>query len=93
MSLDILYRALKDRPWLKHAACRGLETALWHPERGDSPDGTEKAKAICATCPVKKECLDWAVTHYERHGIWGGLNEKERRKLRQSRRVGRPVAS
>jgi WhiB family redox-sensing transcriptional regulator len=40
-----------------------------------------RAKAICATCSVKKDCLEYAITIREQHGIWGGLNEVERKQL------------
>jgi WhiB family transcriptional regulator, redox-sensing transcriptional regulator len=76
-------RTVKD-VWQRHAACRGPEAALFfaptvpepRPER-DSREG--RAKAICATCPVQSECLEYALSIREPHGIWGGLNELERR--------------
>lgn len=72
--------------WRTRAACRGPETALFFPpsssERREDRDVREaRAKAICRECPVQRECLDHAVEFGEAHGIWGGLNEHERRQL------------
>jgi WhiB family transcriptional regulator, redox-sensing transcriptional regulator len=53
-----------------------------YPERKEDREAREgRAKAICASCPVVTECLDYALTIREPHGIWGGLNEAERRML------------
>ena len=72
--------------WQAKAACRGPQTSLFFPpshfERKDDKEIREaRAKAICATCPVKRSCLDYALRIREPHGIWGGLNEVERRTL------------
>jgi WhiB family redox-sensing transcriptional regulator len=72
-------------PWFDHAACRGTDVALFHPERGDT--GVEaQARKVCATCPVRDQCLTHAVTHHEIHGIWGGTSARERRRLRHRAR-------
>jgi len=60
--------------WKQHAACRGMDTNIFFPERGGN---TKRAKAICAKCPVRQECEDYADP--EKFGIWGGLAEIERR--------------
>jgi WhiB family redox-sensing transcriptional regulator len=75
-----------DEAWQVKAACRGPQAALFFPpshfERKDDKDARERrAKAICASCPVRRACLDYAVRIREPHGIWGGLNEAERRIL------------
>lgn len=67
--------------WRRRAACKGLDPALFFPERGESP---AEAKAACATCPVSGHCLDYAVTHSREFGIYGGATEKERRGLRSA---------
>lgn len=72
--------------WRDRAACRGPETALFFPptttERRDEREARERrAKAICCGCPVQPECLEYALGIGEMHGIWGGLNESERRGL------------
>jgi WhiB family transcriptional regulator, redox-sensing transcriptional regulator len=65
--------------WAKRAACRGMDTALFFPGQGD---GATLAKETCAGCPVRAECLEHAVAVGEAFGIWGGLNEKGRRRRR-----------
>jgi WhiB family redox-sensing transcriptional regulator len=75
-----------DDIWQARAACRGPNTVIFFPpshfERKDEREGREaRAKAICRACPVRRECLDYAVRIREPHGIWGGLNETERRAL------------
>ena len=72
--------------WQEKASCRGPSSALFfpptHSERKEDKDEREsRAKAICRTCPVKKPCLEYALRIREPHGIWGGLNELERRDL------------
>lgn len=70
--------------WMADAACRGLDPALFHPGRGED---TTAAKAICARCPVRAECLDYAMGDpREKHGVWGGRSERERRNLARRRR-------
>lgn len=75
-----------DDLWQQKAACRGPHSAIFFPpttvERKEDRDEREaRAKAICATCPVRQPCLDYAVSIREPHGIWGGLNETERKHL------------
>jgi WhiB family redox-sensing transcriptional regulator len=75
-----------DDLWQMKAACRGPQAAVFFPpthfERKDEKEEREtRAKAICADCSVRKACLDYAVRIREPHGIWGGLNELERKQL------------
>jgi WhiB family redox-sensing transcriptional regulator len=72
--------------WQRQAACRGPEAALFFaptlPEGRPERDEREaRAKSICAICPVQPECLEYALRIREPHGIWGGLNEVERRMI------------
>lgn len=72
--------------WLQDAACKGEHTAAFFPpahfERKELRLARERhAKAICAQCEVATECLDYAIRTREPHGVWGGLNEVERRQL------------
>lgn len=70
--------------WMKRAACRGLDPELFFPvsETGEGAAQAAVAKDVCATCPVRRECLDWALeTHAA--GVWGGTTESERRVLRR----------
>jgi WhiB family transcriptional regulator, redox-sensing transcriptional regulator len=75
-----------DEDWQMKAACRGPQAAVFFPppqfERKDEKVEREtRAKAICADCSVRQPCLDYAISIREPHGIWGGLNENERRHL------------
>lgn len=70
--------------WRYRAACRGANLDLFFPGRGES---AEPARRVCAGCPVREPCLDYALRHGITHGIWGGLAERDRRALR-SQRVG-----
>lgn len=81
-----------DATWQSEAACRG-ENPDWffapnHLEKKEERSAREaKAKAVCATCPVREACLAYALSTREPHGVWGGLNELERRHL-VARRAG-----
>jgi WhiB family transcriptional regulator, redox-sensing transcriptional regulator len=72
--------------WQTKAACRGPQAAVFFPpshfERKDDKEEREtRAKAICQMCGVRKPCLEYALRIREPHGIWGGLNEVERKSL------------
>jgi WhiB family redox-sensing transcriptional regulator len=68
--------------WQDLANCRGADPDLFFPERGAS---TRAAKGICGECTVKADCLEFAIVSSEKFGIWGGLSERERRKIRRER--------
>ncbi len=75
-----------ERLWEEKAACKGPQMKVFFPpghvERKDEREAREqRAKAICAVCPVRRPCLDYALQIREPHGIWGGLNELERKAL------------
>ena len=79
-----------DDSWQVKAACRGPQAAVFFPppafERKDEKLEREaRAKDICASCAVKADCLDYAISIREPHGIWGGLNEMERRAMLRQR--------
>ena len=65
--------------WQYRAACRGTDLNVFFPERGKS---AEPARQICASCPVRQPCLEFALRYGITHGIWGGLAERDRRALR-----------
>lgn len=69
--------------WRAEAACRGAGPALWFPE---PPHNAPDAKAVCRKCPVRAECLDYALSCGPMPGVWGGTSERERRGLRRARR-------
>lgn len=66
--------------WRNQAACRGLDPALFFPERGASTAG---ARAVCRVCPVREVCATEAVTRNEQFGIWGDTSIRQRRALRR----------
>lgn len=66
--------------WQADALCAQTDPEAFFPEKGGS---TREAKKICQQCEVKSECLDYALANDERFGIWGGLSERERRRLRR----------
>jgi WhiB family redox-sensing transcriptional regulator len=81
------------RCWRDQAACRDLVTADYDPFFADTTDGQLKAIAICATCPVRDDCLTFAVRTGQQYGVWGGQPEQTIRRLIAVDRAGRPHAS
>ncbi len=78
---DYLADLLGNVPeWQARALCAQTDPEAFFPEKGGS---TRDAKKVCGACTVKQECLDYALGNDERFGIWGGLSERERRKLRK----------
>ncbi len=61
-----------------HGRCRGANPVLFFPS--DSA-GVEIAQRVCAECPVRVECLDYALTNHFVYGVWGGASERERRRI------------
>jgi len=75
--------------WQHRGACRGPQSAVFFPpaqfeRKVDRLERERRAKAICADCVVRRECLGYALEIREPHGIWGGLNENERREMLES---------
>lgn len=64
--------------WQESALCAQSDPEAWFPEKGGS---VKEAKRICGLCPVREECLQFALDNNERFGVYGGLSERERRKL------------
>ena len=73
-----------DRGWQDEANCHGVDPDLFFPERGAS---TREAKEVCRGCVVRLDCLEFALVNGEKFGIWGGLSERERRRLRRQRAI------
>lgn len=69
--------------WRQRAACRGIDPSIFYPATDEEAD---EAKGICASCPVRQTCLEHSLTSREREGVWGGLTERERRRLVRQRR-------
>jgi WhiB family transcriptional regulator, redox-sensing transcriptional regulator len=70
-----------EASWQERALCSQTDPEAFFPEKGGS---TREAKRICTGCEVRGECLEYALQHDERFGIWGGLSERERRRLKRS---------
>ena len=83
-----------DTGWRDRAACRDSDPNLFFPvgTTGTALEEVEAAKALCRTCPVRAECLAFALETNQEAGVWGGASEEERRQLRRNRRpTRRPV--
>jgi WhiB family redox-sensing transcriptional regulator len=76
----------EGRRWQEQANCLGVDPDLFFPERGAS---TREAKSVCRSCDVRGDCLEYALAHGEKFGIWGGLSERERRRVRRQRALER----
>lgn len=72
------------RSWRDLAACQSLDVRMFYPDTGK---GARPAQRVCASCPVRAACLEHALDVGERHGVWGGATEDERRAIRRTRRA------
>ena len=70
--------------WQEKALCAQTDPEEFFPEKGGS---TREAKRVCSSCEVRSECLEYALENDERFGIWGGLSERERRRMRRSQAI------
>lgn len=75
--------------WQDRSLCREVDGEIFYPEKGES---TQPAKRVCMGCEVRTECLSYALANREAFGVWGGLSERERRRLLPTR-VPRPAAA
>ncbi len=80
----------EERSWQDFANCLGVDPDLFFPERGAS---TREAKEVCRGCTVREDCLEYALQNGERFGVWGGMSERERRRIRRQRALARKVAA
>jgi len=76
---DEMFETIEDQ-WQERALCAQTDPEAFFPEKGGS---TREAKRICLGCEVRDECLEYALANDERFGIWGGLSERERRRLKR----------
>ncbi len=83
---EILQPKELEENWQDDANCLGVDTSLFFPERGAS---TREAKEVCRGCVVVKQCLEFALQNGEKYGIWGGLTERERKRIRRQRAAAR----
>ena len=73
-----------DTEWMRRGNCRDEPPSLFFPSDGT---GVDIARALCATCPVKEPCLEYALRNRIDHGVWGGASERERRRILRQRRL------
>jgi WhiB family redox-sensing transcriptional regulator len=71
-----------DQKWKDYAACLNVDPEIFFPKRGGNG---KAARKVCAQCPVRQGCLESAIRDREEYGIWGGVSERERRKLYEPR--------
>ncbi len=73
-----------DVDWMQKGRCRDISPSIFFPSDGV---GVEVARSICADCPVKAPCLEYALKNKIDHGVWGGASERERRRIARRRRL------
>ena len=78
-----------DSNWMAEGLCAEKPPSLFFPSDGV---GVDVARKICADCPVKSACLEYALENRIDHGVWGGTSERERRRLIKSRQISQPVS-
>ncbi|HZJ47628.1 MAG TPA: WhiB family transcriptional regulator [Acidimicrobiia bacterium] len=80
ISADLYFEA--GEPWHAQAACASYPAEVFFPP-SDAPQAAKAAKLICAGCPVRDECLSFAIDTAQSEGVWGGMDAGERRRLRR----------
>ena len=83
VAVDVTVENPDEYAWMFHARCRGVTPGEFFPSDGT---GVESAQRVCAECPVRAECLEYALVHRIEHGVWGGASERERRRILRRRR-------
>jgi len=78
--------SIADLSWTELGRCGSVEPDLFFPVGPADSRAVKAAKRVCATCPVQRPCLAYALETGQRHGVWGGTDEEERRALRSRRR-------
>lgn len=89
MTTRVLKDPTGDTDWMTHAKCAPIDGDLFFPEgtRVDAVDQRERAQAICAECPVREACLEYALANRIDHGVWGGESEAGRRRILRQRKA------
>lgn len=75
----LMPRPSSDDSWMVEGICNSTDPELWFPEKGKS---AKQAIGICRECPVRQKCLEWAISHNETVGVWGGITPDERKRMR-----------
>ena len=89
VTMGIIAKPDLDTDWKDYSNCLGVDPDLFFPERGAS---TREAKEVCRSCVVQNDCLEYALQNGEKFGIWGGMSERERRRIRRQRALEREAA-
>ena len=89
--IDGFARLFIRAEWMTDAACRGKDPNWWHPAKGGNNNNTNTAKAICDGCPVRQQCLQYALDNNEHRGIWGGVSIEVYRRNNPNRTVAQTV--
>lgn len=82
--VQLTIKSFERAPWMAQGECQGMPTSWFFPARGES---LAEQRAVCAVCPVKTECLDYALRNGEKYGVWGGTGERERRLMRREQGI------
>jgi WhiB family redox-sensing transcriptional regulator len=80
---------IRSTRWMGQGNCRNFPPAVFFPVDGA---GVDRARAICTSCPVVNDCLEYALSEHIDHGVWGGCSERERRRIAKRRRIALRVA-
>lgn len=73
-----------EHAWMLTGLCRDRDPSFFFPSDGV---GVDRARRVCAQCPAKEPCLEYALRYRIEHGVWGGASERERRRILRSRRI------
>jgi WhiB family redox-sensing transcriptional regulator len=76
---------LNTEPWVDQALCAQVDAEMFFPEPCGGVKAVRQAKRVCGSCPVREQCLEYALAHGERFGVWGGASERERRQMKRER--------
>lgn len=85
---DYLWESPLLPPRLEHSVCRGMDSSIFFPKRGES---TKAARYLCSICKDENDCAEYAIVNGLAHGIWGGTSPRERAKIRQDRGLTRQI--
>jgi WhiB family redox-sensing transcriptional regulator len=85
-SLEVVAGGAMDTEWMGNGKCKDLDPTIFFP---NDWVGVQVAQRICADCPVKSPCLEYALANRVDHGVWGGASERERRRILRQRRLSK----
>jgi WhiB family redox-sensing transcriptional regulator len=76
-----MFPLITPEPWQEDALCAETDPEAFFPEKGGGGNNLAAARAVCAACTVAADCLDYAIRNGERFGVWGGLTDRQRRRI------------